>query len=280
MPKMSYSAGGIVINTEGQVLVVNQHNNSWSLPKGHLDAGEDELTAAKREIWEESGVSDLTLIKPLGAYSRFRMGPGGKTVRSAGKHITMFLFSTKQLLLSPQDPDNPEARWVHKDKVEDLLTHPIDKSFFKDCEKKLNRIRPILFSDGPTIEILMKQLGNSLTSAEVFDRIERYTQPPLKQAWTIEYWGEIAGIITLDITDPFHKMDRIGHIYVLVILDKFRRKGLAKQLLDHVDAYAKSQGCRIMELTTASSRHNAHALYKAHGYQDMAQEKKDFKKTL
>ena len=35
-------------------MVVNQNHDSWSLPKGHIDEGEDKLTAAKREIFEAS----------------------------------------------------------------------------------------------------------------------------------------------------------------------------------------------------------------------------------
>ncbi|MCK4247280.1 MAG: NUDIX hydrolase, partial [Methanomicrobia archaeon] len=43
--KQTKSAGGVVINEDNQVLVVNQNGNSWSLPKGHIDYGEDKLDA-------------------------------------------------------------------------------------------------------------------------------------------------------------------------------------------------------------------------------------------
>ena len=69
---ITYSAGGVVLNGSGQVLVVNQRGNSWSLPKGHIDPGEDALTAARREIYEESGVSELDLVKELGSYEYTR----------------------------------------------------------------------------------------------------------------------------------------------------------------------------------------------------------------
>jgi 8-oxo-dGTP pyrophosphatase MutT (NUDIX family) len=52
------SAGGVVTNEEGEILVVSQRGTSWSLPKGHIDPGEDALVAAKREIYEESGIRD------------------------------------------------------------------------------------------------------------------------------------------------------------------------------------------------------------------------------
>ena len=124
------SAGGVVLNGSGQVLVVSQHGTSWSLPKGHVEAGEDTLAAAKREIYEESGVTDLTLVRELGSYQRFRIGRDGGDDRSELKTIFMFLFETTQTTLSPADAENPEARWVDSEEVAGLLTHAKDKEFF------------------------------------------------------------------------------------------------------------------------------------------------------
>lgn len=131
------SAGGIVLNAKGQVLVVNQNGNSWSLPKGHIDAGEDAITAAKREIYEESGVSQVTFIKNLGTYSRYKIGIDANEDQSEWKTMHMFLFTTKEKTLKPIDPDNPEARWVEKDKVAELLTHPKDREFYLTFQTSL-----------------------------------------------------------------------------------------------------------------------------------------------
>jgi 8-oxo-dGTP pyrophosphatase MutT (NUDIX family) len=128
------SAGGVVVNEGGEVLVVSQHGTSWSLPKGHIDPGEDALGAAKREIYEESGIRDLELIRELGSYERYKIGLNGGEERSELKVITMFLFRTSERVLRPVDPDNPEARWVEKSKVAVLLTHEKDKEFFRRIE--------------------------------------------------------------------------------------------------------------------------------------------------
>lgn len=129
--KRTLVAGGVVINAKGQVLVVSQHGDSWSLPKGHVDPGEDELSAARREIFEESGLEELLLEKPLGRYERSRIGKGGVGEdKGETKTIVMFLFRSTQDELKPRDPDNPEARWVRPDAVAGLLTHPKDKEFF------------------------------------------------------------------------------------------------------------------------------------------------------
>jgi 8-oxo-dGTP pyrophosphatase MutT (NUDIX family) len=130
--KKTESAGGIVLNKTGRVLVVNQRGTSWSLPKGQVDPGETKLEAAIREIAEESGILRLTMIKDLGSYSRYKIGLGEmKEDKSELKVIHMFLFKTDETKLAPSDPDHPEARWVHADDVEGLLTHPKDKIFYR-----------------------------------------------------------------------------------------------------------------------------------------------------
>lgn len=130
--KRTRTAGGVVINEHsGFVLVVSQNGDSWSLPKGHLDPGEDDLAAAVREIHEESGITDLRLRGPLGAYERHAIGKGGKGERTDElKTIALYLFTTAQDALAPEDPKNPEARWVERGKVAELLTHQKDKEFF------------------------------------------------------------------------------------------------------------------------------------------------------
>jgi ADP-ribose pyrophosphatase YjhB (NUDIX family) len=129
--KTTRSAGGVVTNDEGKVLVVSQHGTSWSLPKGHIDLGENALVAAKREIYEESGIRDLEFVRELGSYERHKIGVDGGDDASELKIITMFLFRTSEKSLKPVDPDNPDARWVERSKVALLLTHEKDKEFFQ-----------------------------------------------------------------------------------------------------------------------------------------------------
>lgn len=133
------SAGGVVVNKKGRVLVVNQRGNSWSLPKGHIEPGESRLEAAIREIGEESGLQRLTLIKDLGSYSRYKIGLGDmKEDKGELKTIHMFLFVTDEVKLKPIDPNHPQARWAYADDVEGLLTHPKDKLFFKSIRSQIS----------------------------------------------------------------------------------------------------------------------------------------------
>ena len=134
--KETTSAGGVVMNSKGEVLVVSQGGTSWSLPKGHVEVGEDSLKAAKREIYEESGIKKLNLIKEFPVYKRFRLQNGGDDVTEL-KTIIMFFFETQEMILKPIDKENPEARWVTKEEVAGLLTHPKDKEFFLSIRDKI-----------------------------------------------------------------------------------------------------------------------------------------------
>ena len=68
---------GVILNNN-QVLVVSQHGKTWSLPKGHIENNETPLETAYREIYEETGVIQLELIKTLGHYTRYKIG---KTIK-------------------------------------------------------------------------------------------------------------------------------------------------------------------------------------------------------
>lgn len=120
-------AGGVVLNENDEVIVISQKGKvkTWSLPKGHIEQGETDLEAAKREMYEESGARDLEFVKILGTYERYSMDD-----KSELKVRTFFLFKTHKQDLYPVDPENPEAVWVHKNKVVNILTHPKDKEFF------------------------------------------------------------------------------------------------------------------------------------------------------
>jgi 8-oxo-dGTP pyrophosphatase MutT (NUDIX family) len=133
-------AGGVVIGPNNKIVVVNQHGNSWSLPKGGIDPGETDRQAAEREIKEESGLDKLIYMSDLGSYERGRIGKEGHgEIGGQNRHLTFFLYKTDQIKLAPEDPENPEARWVDIENVSDLLTHTKDKDFFSSIIPKIKK---------------------------------------------------------------------------------------------------------------------------------------------
>ena len=60
------NVGIIVANNEGKLLLCKRRGiNSWQFPQGGIDKNEDPLNAAKRELFEEVGISSkyVKLIK-------------------------------------------------------------------------------------------------------------------------------------------------------------------------------------------------------------------------
>ncbi|MBQ4557857.1 MAG: NUDIX domain-containing protein [Clostridia bacterium] len=51
----------------------HKERETWEIPGGHIESGEDWLTAAKREMFEETGATDLE-IEPICIYSISKPG--------------------------------------------------------------------------------------------------------------------------------------------------------------------------------------------------------------
>ncbi len=136
------SAGGIVLNNIGKILLATKDGMSWMLPKGHLDKNEELLTAAKREIWEETGlpISEMKLEsrEPLGMYQRHKIRKDNSQDISEFKSIYIFKFTTGYTGdLEPVDLQHKTAQWFDKEKIVGLLRHPEDKKFFNSVIDKL-----------------------------------------------------------------------------------------------------------------------------------------------
>ncbi len=58
------AAGGLVQHQDGRFLFIYR-NNKWDLPKGKIEKNETLIKAAKREVSEETGVTDLEVKKTL-----------------------------------------------------------------------------------------------------------------------------------------------------------------------------------------------------------------------
>lgn len=58
------AAGGLVENSAGEVLMITR--KGWpDLPKGHIDEGETPEQAAVREVQEETGLQEVSIVAPL-----------------------------------------------------------------------------------------------------------------------------------------------------------------------------------------------------------------------
>ncbi len=135
------SAGGVIVGPDGRVVVVEQNGNSWSFPKGGVETGETARQAAEREIYEESGVTELTYVADLGSYERYSLGKDGKEEQIDQGLVkrTYFLYTTAQTELMPHDPESTQARFATIEEAIVLLTHPKDKEFLASVADRVRQ---------------------------------------------------------------------------------------------------------------------------------------------
>jgi len=79
--------------------------------------------------------------------------------------------------------------------------------------------------------------------------------------------GQPVGLIWLHRREPFWRfIEPLAWIYNLHIIPKYRRRGLANQLLEKAEAWTKEQGLNLIALHVLERNTLARALYESCGY--------------
>lgn len=63
------TAGGVIFRRQGEnieFLLVQDAKNRWTIPKGHIEEGENSKQTAAREITEETGLKEMDILNWLG----------------------------------------------------------------------------------------------------------------------------------------------------------------------------------------------------------------------
>jgi 8-oxo-dGTP pyrophosphatase MutT (NUDIX family) len=120
-PKHRRAAGAVVFRrTErGIRLLVLRAYKNWDFPKGMVDPGEEQLDAARREVAEETGLSELEY--PFGG--EFKETPPYSGNKVARYYLAETTEHDIELPVSPElgRPEHHEYRWISFDEAEALL---------------------------------------------------------------------------------------------------------------------------------------------------------------
>lgn len=117
------AAGGLVQNSKSEYLFIFR-KGKWDLPKGKLDEGEEIRDAAVREVMEECGLPEVTIIRPIViTYHNYKI-KNEKVL----KETHWFLMSTQTSgdLKPQEEEDITAAIWVDKNRIQPLLENSFD----------------------------------------------------------------------------------------------------------------------------------------------------------
>jgi 8-oxo-dGTP pyrophosphatase MutT (NUDIX family) len=135
------SAGGLVVDgrdKHARAALIGRLDRRgrlrWSLPKGHVEAGETNEAAAVREVAEETGITGR-VVAPLGTID-FWFVAEGRRVHKTVHHYLMLAAGGE---LSDDDIEVEQVEWVPLAQLADRLAY--------DDERRLIEQVPALLAD-------------------------------------------------------------------------------------------------------------------------------------
>jgi len=139
--KLEYSAGGVVVDKDNNVLVIRTRNlqdkTVWGFPKGHIekDVNETSEGAAVREVEEETGYR-CSIVKSVESVQYF-FREHGQLIK---KNVQWYLMSpVSQVTEGPtgtshRDTGNPEVdevKWFAPEEAINILSYDTDREMVK-----------------------------------------------------------------------------------------------------------------------------------------------------
>ena len=142
--------GIVVLNKENKVFVakrIDNQKNFWQMPQGGVDKGEDYLTAAYRELEEETSIKNIHLIKELDGLTSYELPENLLGIIWKGKYrgqeqkwfVVRFLGLDKEINIKTKNPEFCEWKWIDLENITDLVVD-FKLHVYKDVKKKVKEI--------------------------------------------------------------------------------------------------------------------------------------------
>ena len=142
--------GMMLVNSSGQVFVgkrIDTSSEAWQMPQGGVDKGEDEQTAALRELKEEVGTDKVTIIAQSADYYYYDLPEdlipkvwGGK-YKGQKQRWYVFLFEGEDsdINIETEDPEFCQWQWINPSDLPEVIV-PFKKKIYSDILNEFSNI--------------------------------------------------------------------------------------------------------------------------------------------
>jgi|TARA_B000000557_G_scaffold218446_1_gene185880 putative (di)nucleoside polyphosphate hydrolase len=142
--------GIVVLNKDDKVFVAKRIDNPkefWQMPQGGVDNGEKFITAAYRELEEETSIKNVILIKELEGFITYDLPDHLLGIIWRGKYrgqeqkwfIMRYLGKDSEINIKTKKPEFLEWKWVDLELITDLVVD-FKLHVYKEVQEKVRNI--------------------------------------------------------------------------------------------------------------------------------------------
>ena len=125
---MRNGVGVIILNNENKVFVGKRKDNpvnKWQMPQGGVETGESHLSAMKRELYEETSIKSIEILKEINGFFEYELPKNLVGIIWKGKFrgqkqkwfITRFIGNENEINLQTKNPEFIEWKWIIPDEL-------------------------------------------------------------------------------------------------------------------------------------------------------------------